>query len=112
MTLFLRILAAFPLPVLHVLGWWLFVIAFYVVRWRVPLARGNLAAAFPDKPEEERERILRDCYRNLGLSLLEAIWGYGANGEALKRRVRIVNQEVVHHWRDQKRSVMMLAGQL
>ena len=48
MTLLLRILAAFPLPVLHWLGWWLFVIAFYVVRWRVPLARGNLAAAFPD----------------------------------------------------------------
>ena len=112
MTLFLRILAVFPLPVLHALGWWLFVIAFYVVRWRVPLARGNLAAAFPDKPEAERERILRDCYRNLGSSLLEAIWGYGANGEALKRRVRIVNPEVVDRCRAQNRSVIMLAGHL
>lgn len=110
MTLLLRILAAFPLPVLHWLGWWLFVIAFYVVRWRVPLARGNLAAAFPDRTEAERERILRDCYRNLGSSLLEAIWGYGAHGEALKRRVRIVNPEVVDRCRAQNRSVIMLAG--
>jgi len=112
MTLFLRILAAFPLPVLHLLGWWLFVIAFYVVRWRVPLARGNLSAAFPEKTEAERERILRDCYRNLGMSLLEAIWGYGANGEALKRRVSILNPEIVDRCRAQNRSVIMLAGHL
>ncbi len=54
MTAFLRILAAFPLPVLHYFGWWLYVVAFYVARWRVPLARANLAAAFPDKTVAER----------------------------------------------------------
>ena len=110
MTALLRILAAFPLPVLHYFGWWVFVVAFYVVRWRVPLARANLAAAFPDKPAAERERILRDCYRNLGLAMMEAIWGYGANADDLKRRVRILNPEIVERCRAQNRSVIMLAG--
>lgn len=110
MALLLRILAAFPLPVLHALGWWLFVVAFYVVRWRVPLARSNLAAAFPEKSEAERSRILRDTYRNLGAALLEAIWGYGATAAELKRRVRIVNPEIVDRCRAQNRSVIMLAG--
>jgi hypothetical protein len=91
MAWLLRILAVFPLPVLHLLGWWLYLLAFYVVRWRVPLARANIDAAFPEKTAKERERILRDCYRNLGAALMEGIWGYGASAEALARRVRFLN---------------------
>jgi KDO2-lipid IV(A) lauroyltransferase len=112
MAWLLRILAAFPLPVLHFLGWWLYLVAFYVVRWRVALARGNLDAAFPEKSVEERRRILRDCYRNLAAALMEAIWGYGATGEALKRRVRIVNPDLVDRCRAENRSVILLAGHL
>lgn len=112
MAWLLRILAVFPLPVLHSLGWWLYLIAFRVVRWRVALARANLDAAFPEKPPAERQRILRECYRNLAMALMEAIWGYGASAEALKRRVRIVNADVVDRCRAQNRSVILLAGHL
>ena len=83
MAWLLRILAAFPLPVLHFLGWWIYFLAFHVVRWRVPLARANLDAAFPEKSGAARRRILRDCYRNLAAALMEGIWGYGATGAAL-----------------------------
>ena len=110
MAWLMRLLAAFPLPVLHFLGWWLFVIAFYVVRWRVPLARSNIDGALPELPADERRRILRDCYRNLAMALMEGIWGYGATGAALKRRVRIVNPEVVERYRAQRRSAVLLAG--
>lgn len=110
MVLFLRILARFPLPVLRLLSWWLYVIAFRVVRWRVPLARRNLEAAFPAMPAAARERILRDCYRNLASSLMEAIWGYGASAEALKRRVTIANPEAIDRYRGQGRSVILLTG--
>ncbi|CAG1006586.1 Kdo2-lipid IVA lauroyltransferase [Burkholderiales bacterium] len=112
MALLLRILALFPLPALHALGWGIYVVAFRVVRWRVPLARGNIDAAFPEKPDAERRRILRDCYRNLGTTLVEAIWGYGASGEALRRRVRIVNPDVVDRCRAQNRPAILLAGHL
>jgi len=110
MAWLLRILAVFPLPVLHAMGAWLYLVAFHVVRWRVPLARANIDAAFPEKPPEERERILRGCYRNLAAALMEGIWGYGASADALKRRVRIVNPEVVDRCRAQNRSAILLAG--
>ena len=110
MAWLMRILAAFPLPVLHFLGWWLFVITFYVVRWRVPLARSNIDAALPEKSPAERYRILRDCYRNLAMALMEGVWGYGASAEALKPRVRMVNPEVVERCRAQQRSAILLAG--
>ena len=110
MVLLLRILARFPLPVLHPLSWWLYFAAYRLVRWRVPLARRNLEAAFPSMPAAQRERILRDCYRRLAASLLEAIWGYGASAEALKRRVTLANPEVIEHCRVQGRSVILLTG--
>ena len=110
MAWLLRILAVFPLSVLHLLGWWLYLLAFYVARWRVPLARANIDGAFPEKTADERARILRDCYRNLGAALLEGIWGYGASAAALTRRVRFLNPEVVNSWSEENRSAILLAG--
>lgn len=110
MALLLRILALFPLPALHLLGWILYLGAFYLVRWRVALARSNIDAALLEWSPEERRRILRDCYRNLGATLLEGIWGYGASADALRDRVRIVNPEIVERCKAQGRSVVMLAG--
>jgi len=82
-----RALAMLPLPVLHRLGDGLHIVVFYVVRWRVALARRNLEGAFPEKSAAEREAILRDSYRNLSRTLMEAIWGYRASGKALVARV-------------------------
>lgn len=110
MAILLRILAAFPLPVLHAVGFGLFLAAYYVVRWRVPLARANIDGSLPELPPKERRRILRDCYRNLGATLLEAIWGYGASADALRSRVTILNPEIVERCKAQGRSVIMLAG--
>ncbi len=61
MAILLRILAAFPLPALYVVGWCLYWATFYVARWRVPLARANIDGALAHLPPEQRRRILRDC---------------------------------------------------
>jgi KDO2-lipid IV(A) lauroyltransferase len=110
MSILLRILAWFPLALLYPLGWALFFVTFYVVRWRVPLARANIDGALPELPPAERARILRDCYRNLGQTLLEGIWGYGASADALRNRVTFLNPEVVERCKAERRSAVMLAG--
>ena len=56
MAWLLRILALFPLPVLHLLGWWLYLLAFYVVRWRV-LARANSTR----RSRRRRSSGIRSC---------------------------------------------------
>lgn len=110
MVFLMRIVARLPLPVVHGLGWALYLVAFHVVRWRVPIARRNIDAAFPDKTPRERARILRECYRNLGMTLLEAVWGYGASAEELTRRVVIENSGMIEEWKQQGRSVILLTG--
>jgi KDO2-lipid IV(A) lauroyltransferase len=109
-SLLLRALAHLPLPVLHGLGYGLFVIVFHVVRWRVALARENLAGALPDMSPEARERILRDNYLNLARTLMEAIWGFRASGEALMQRVRFENPECIERYKAEGTSLMLLTA--
>jgi KDO2-lipid IV(A) lauroyltransferase len=110
MNIFLRLLAWTPLPLLYVYGDILHFLTFYVFRWRVDLARRNLAAAFPDMPAAERESILRQNYRNLARTLMEAIWGSRASGEALMRRVAFENPEVIEKYKAAQQSVVLLTA--
>ena len=50
----LRFLTRLPLPILYALGSFAYVVAFHVLRWHRELAARNLANAFPEKTEEER----------------------------------------------------------
>ncbi len=110
MNIFLRLLALTPLPLLYVYGDILHFFTFRVFRWRVEVARRNLAAAFPEKPEVERESILRQNYRNLARTLMEAIWGSRASGEELMRRVAFENPEVIEKYKAAQQSVVLLTA--
>ena len=106
----LRALAALPLPLLYRLGDGLHFLVFRLLRWRVPLSRANLAGAFPEKSVEERERILAAGYRNLARTLMEAIWGFHASGEALMARVAFENPEPIERYKAARASVVLLTA--
>jgi KDO2-lipid IV(A) lauroyltransferase len=110
MGLLFRALALLPLPVLYWLGDGLHVIVFHIVRWRVGLARRNIAGAFPDKSADERERILRESYRNLCRTLMEAIWGFRAPGSALVERIAFENPEVIERYKATGTTLVLLTA--
>ena len=99
-----------PLPVLYRLGDALYFVVFYVARWRVALARRNVAGAFPDQAPAEREQVLRDSYRNLSRTLMEAIWGYRAPGRALVERIRFENPEVIETYKAAGTTLVLLTA--
>jgi KDO2-lipid IV(A) lauroyltransferase len=88
------------------------VLTFHVLRWRRDLAARNLAAAFPEKSQAERDEIMRRNYRNLGETLAETFWGFGASAEDMKGRVIIENRELVERYAAQKRSVLLLTAHM
>jgi Kdo2-lipid IVA lauroyltransferase/acyltransferase len=105
-----RALAALPLPLLYRLGDALHFLVFRLLRWRVPLSRANLAGAFPDKTEVERERILADSYRNVSRTLMEAIWGFHASAATLIERVAFENPELIERYKASRVSVVILTA--
>jgi KDO2-lipid IV(A) lauroyltransferase len=106
----LKFLTRLPLPVLYELSRALFRGAYYVFRWRRPLAASNLRNAFPEKTDSERAAILKQSYRNLADLIVETIYGYGASAADMQSRVRIENPELMKDCAAQGRSVVLLAA--
>ena len=110
MQLLLKFLTRLPLPVLYELSRALFRGAYYVFRWRRPLAATNLRNAFPEKTEAERAAILKQSYRNLADLIFETLYGYGASAAEMQRRVRLENPELLRQFTERGQSVVLLAA--
>ena len=106
----LKFLTRLTLPVLYGLGRFAYVVTFHVVRWHRALAARNLANAFPEKSPAERAAILRQSYWNLGETLAETFWGFGASAEELARRVVVENPELIARFVAEHRPVVVLAA--
>jgi KDO2-lipid IV(A) lauroyltransferase len=108
----LRFLTHLPLPMLYGLGRFAYFVAYHLLRWHRELAARNLANAFPEKSAEERAQILRQSYVNLGETLAETFWGFGASAEELAQRVTIENHELIGRFVAEKRPVVLLTGHM
>jgi KDO2-lipid IV(A) lauroyltransferase len=87
----------------------MYFVAFRILRWRASVCWKTWRARFPDDAAERFE-IVRTMYRNLGDGLIEALWGYGASAEEFRRRVVMENPELVHHYADAGKTVLLLTA--
>jgi KDO2-lipid IV(A) lauroyltransferase len=106
----LKFLTRLPLPVLYALGRFAYFVTYHVMHWHRELAARNLANAFPEKSDAERAALLKQSYINLGETLAETFWGFGATAEALAQRVAIENPEVIERYIADKVPVVVLTA--
>ncbi len=110
MQVVLKALTRIPLWLMHGFARLIYFVAFRVMHWRRDRAELDVANAFPEKSAEERSRIVRDSYRNLADTLVEAAWGFGASADALGRRVAFENSELITECVAAKQSVILLTA--
>jgi KDO2-lipid IV(A) lauroyltransferase len=108
LALFFRFLAVFPLPLLYPWGWCAYVITYYILHWRRDQVEHDVSVSLPDLLPAARTRVVRQSYRRAGDLLMEMIWGFGASGKALLRRVSFENPEIVEHYEAAGQSVVLL----
>src|SRR5436190_3649811 len=108
----LKFLTRLPLPVLYALGRFAYFVTYHVLRWHRELAARNLAKAFPEKSAEERAKLLKQSYVNLGQTLAETFWGFGATAEELAQRVAIENPDIIERYIAEKRPVVVLTAHI
>jgi Kdo2-lipid IVA lauroyltransferase/acyltransferase len=96
MRFFLKLLSRLSLDALYrIVSRPFFDWGYYILRWRRRLAADNIARSFPELSAEARAAILKQSYRNLCDIVAEVIWSYGASPEDLRKRVDVINPEVV-----------------
>jgi KDO2-lipid IV(A) lauroyltransferase len=110
MRFLLQSLTRIPLRLMYAGGRVIYFVAYRVMRWRRDRAELDIRNAFPEKDAAERARILREAYRNLADTLMEAFWGFGASADALTRRVAFENPEIVEQCIAAKQSVVLLTA--
>lgn len=90
----------------------LYFLAYYVVRHRRHVIRGQLAQVFPDMPEGERARIHQRFLRNFCDVLVEVLKSATLRPEEMSARIRILNLPVARACLDAGQSIMLVTSHL
>jgi Kdo2-lipid IVA lauroyltransferase/acyltransferase len=89
------LLTLMPLKALYVLSDFLFIITFYIVRYRRKVVSTNLKNSFPEKNQKELKRIERGFYRFLTDYFIESIYIINMSITECHRRYIFTNPEIL-----------------
>jgi KDO2-lipid IV(A) lauroyltransferase len=88
----------------------LFLITYYIVRYRKKTVFGNLRSSFPEKPEREIIQMAKAFYRHFCDFLLEAIISIRIPVNKLDRRMKFLNPEVFRELAMNKRNFALVSS--
>jgi KDO2-lipid IV(A) lauroyltransferase len=99
-----------PLRVGRAFGRALGTLAWHVVRRERNKALRNIAIAFPDWTDDQRERAIRAMFRHLGMSLFEVLWLPNFNPKRREATTVVEGLEPVLKLMDEGGTVMAFTG--
>jgi Kdo2-lipid IVA lauroyltransferase/acyltransferase len=99
-----------PLRIHYITSDLLFLLVYYIIRYRRDVVSQNLANAFPEKTQKEREKIARKFYLHFCDSFIETLYFDRISEAEIKRRFKFKNPELVNNYLDQGRQVIGLCG--
>ncbi|MEJ2601937.1 MAG: lipid A biosynthesis acyltransferase [Gammaproteobacteria bacterium] len=99
-----------PWPVQKAIGKALGGVAYRIARRRRRIARRNLELCFPELDETDRETLLRDHFRSLGIGVMEIGMAWWASDHRLKPMARIEGLEHLQQSRGLRRPALLVAG--
>jgi KDO2-lipid IV(A) lauroyltransferase len=106
---FLKLISLLPIQILYLIADFVYFILFYVVQYRKSVVRGNLIIAFPEKNEEERNKIMKLFYKNLADTFIEMIKMLSWSEEEVRKRFA-GNIEVINRWAGKEKSIQVITG--
>jgi KDO2-lipid IV(A) lauroyltransferase len=104
------IISLLPMVVLYLLADLLFVLAFYLFRYRRTVVRGNLSRAFPDLSDEERKILEKNFYQHFCDLMVEILKGFSISENEIKKRIRIKNLDLIEAYYQKNRNIILYAA--
>ena len=108
----IKFFSRLPLRALYAFSTFLYLLAFYVVRHRHQVIRGQLEKVFPDWSDAERERIHKRFLKNFCDVVVEVLKSVSMTEDDMRGRVRIVNLDAARQYLDAGQSVMLVTSHL
>jgi len=108
----IKFFSRLPLRALYAFSSFLYLLAFYVVRHRHQVIRGQLKKVFPDASDAERERIHKRFLKNFCDVVVEVLKSVSMTEAEMRAHVNIVNLSEARRHLDAGRSVMLVTSHL
>ncbi|RYU92374.1 lauroyl acyltransferase [Mucilaginibacter terrigena] len=107
---FLYLVSLLPFWFLYGVADVIFLVLYYVIRYRRDVVKLNLTNSFPERTEAERHKIERRYYRYMADLMVETIKMITVSEKSLRKRMKPTNPELVEHYFKQNRSIIAAAG--
>ena len=104
------VISLLPFRLLYCLSDVVAFIAYYIVRYRRKIVRGNLVTSFPEKSEKEIKDIERRFYRWFCDYFVEAVKLLSISEDELNRRFTITNSDEIRECFSQGQNVAAILG--
>ena len=107
---FLWLLACLPLGILYLLSDFLFVLVYYVARYRRRIARKNLQNSFPEKSLKEIRRIERRFYLHFCDYIVETIKLIHMSDKTIRKHFEFKNLHVLDYFYEKNQNIIAYLG--
>ncbi len=104
------VLARLPWAVQRFLGAIVGSVALRMLKSRREAARTNLALCMPQLTQAEREQLLRDNFRDVGIGLFEFARAWWGNISPIRRTAQIEGLEILQRLQAEGRGVLLVSG--
>lgn len=105
---FLKLVSLLPFWMLYGISDFFYLVVRYVVGYRKKVILENLAYAFPEKSEAERQQIMARYYRHFCDFSLETIKLHSLSEKEMNRRMKVTGLEKAEEFAKEGRSMMLL----
>ena len=106
----LWLLSILPMRVLYVKSTALYFLVYYIIGYRKKVVKDNLALAFPEKTQQERDRIAKQFFKHLCDVIVETIKAFTISEKEIRKRFVVTNIEILEPYYQNNKSILLMAG--
>jgi Kdo2-lipid IVA lauroyltransferase/acyltransferase len=107
---FLLLLSILPWRIGNFISWKMYVLLYYILRYRRKVVQRNLENSFPEKPEEERTKIEKLFYKHLADVFMDGFRAFTISKDELREHLYCKNPELLRRYYDEGRDVIIAVG--
>ncbi len=107
---FFYLLSLIPWQIMYAISDGIYVLVFYVFKYRRDVVMQNLSIAFPDKQEAEKIIIAKAFYKNLIDTFLETIKLISASDKEIAKRIECNTMHVLNDLYPDSQQVQLVCG--
>lgn len=107
---FIWLLSRLPMRVLYAKSDFLFILIYYVIRYRKKVVLENLNLAFPEKSLKEKKEISKKFFKHFTDSFIETVKALSISKKEILKRYKYKNPELVNKYISEGKSIAFLGS--